>query len=169
MNEDLVESPVRKRATVSAAITTTNAIALANIAVIERFFASYQVDKAGFYALWVDDEPAVITPFVTGDVAVCTSVTRVGWPDVRSFWDPIHDEMSGKFDWTIEDIIVGEDPNKIVTKSTSDIDVVTGPTFGGKHIAYQGRYVQIFTFVDNRIKSFEEYYDTALLNRIYGG
>jgi ketosteroid isomerase-like protein len=148
-------------------IATKSEQARRNIAVILEFFGSYLIDKAHFYSLWVTGEPAVITPFVTSDVAVCGSATRTGWDEVRGFFDPIHDEMHGKFDWTIDEFMVGEDPDVIVTKSGSDIDITTGAVWGNKSLAYQGRYVQIFKFEHGRIKSFEEYYDTAFLNSVY--
>lgn len=157
------------RTTVSAPISTRSATALHNIAVIREFFGSYLVDKPHFYSLWVDQDPSVVTPFVTADVATCSAAVHAGWDAVRAFWDPIHDGMAGKFDWTVEEIIVGEDPDVIVTKATSDIDVTTTAVWGGKSLKYQGRYIQIFKFEGGRIKSFEEYYDTALLNAIYGG
>lgn len=156
-----------QKVTITARVDTRNPTALANLKVIEAFFAAYLVDKAGFYALWVEDGPQVITPFVTDDVAVCTSAVRTGWDEVRTFWDPIHDGMTGKFNWTIDDIMVGEDPDVIVTKASSDIDVQTGAVWGGKPLKYQGRYIQIFKFAEGKIMSFEEYYDTALLNAVY--
>jgi ketosteroid isomerase-like protein len=151
----------------AVATTTTSEQARRNVDVILEFFGSYLIDKPHFYSLWVADEPSVITPFVTEDVAVCGSATRTGWDEVRGFFDPIHDEMHGKFDWTINEFLIGEDPNVIVTKSGSDIDVTTGVVWGNKTLAYKGRYVQIFKFADGRIKSFEEYYDTAFLNAVY--
>ena len=75
--------------------------------------------------------------------------------------------MVGQFDWFIDEIIVGEDPDVIVTKANSAIDVQTGPTWGNRHVQYNGRYVQIFKFRDGKVQSFEEYYDTALLNKAY--
>lgn len=159
----------RDRVKVTAEIATTDETALRNIAVIREFFGSYLIDKAHFYTLWVDEDPSVVTPFVTADVATCSAAVHAGWDAIRKFWDPIHDGMSGKFDWTVEEIIVGENPDVIVTKATSDIDVTTTAIWGGKPLKYQGRYVQMFKFENGRVKSFEEYYDTALLNSIYGG
>ncbi|RUN76542.1 hypothetical protein EJC47_11270 [Sphingomonas sp. TF3] len=157
-----------QRVTVTAPITTRSERARRNIEVIRAFFGSYLVDKPHFYSLWVEDGPKVITPFVTADVATCSAAVHDGWDAIRAFWDPIHDGMTGKFDWTVEEIMVGEDPDVIVTKATSDIDVTTSAVWGGKPLKYQGRYIQIFSFDDGRIKTFEEYYDTALLNSIYG-
>lgn len=77
------------------------------------------------------------------------------------------DDMTGKFDWTIEEIIAGEDPDVIVTKSTSDIDVQGGAIWGNRPVKYQGRYVQIFKFENEKVKSFEEYYDTTLINSVF--
>lgn len=149
------------------AITTQNLRARRNVDIILEFFGSYLIDKAHFYSLWTGDDPSVITPFVTGDVANCSVFSHQGWDAVRRFYDPIHDGMHGKFNWTIEDFIIGEDPDVIVTRSTSDIDVTTDATWGNKPLCYQGRYIQIFRFEDEKIKTFEEYYDTALLNSIY--
>lgn len=157
------------RVKVTAEIETTDETALRNIAVIREFFGSYLVDKPHFYTLWVDENPSVVTPFVTADVATCSAAVHAGWDAIRAFWDPIHDGMSGKFDWTVEEIIVGASPDVIVTKATSDIDVTTTAIWGGKPLKYQGRYIQIFKFENGRIRTFEEYYDTALLNSVYGG
>lgn len=155
--------------TMNCAISTGNPVARKNIDVIETFFSVYLTDKDKFYSLWVDDAPEVVTPFVTDSVAVCQYAAHQGWDAVKAFWDPIHDEMHGRFDWFVDEIIVGEDPDVIVTRSNSIIDVDTGPTWGSRHVSYNGRYVQIFKFRDGKVRSFEEYYDTALLNASYSG
>lgn len=165
---DNVSLRLEQRVTVTASITTKSDQARQNIAIIRTFFGSYLVDKPKFYSLWVDDAPKVVTPFVTADVATCSAAVHDGWDAIRAFWDPIHDGMIGKFDWTVEEIMVGENPDVIVTKASSDIDVKTTAVWGGKSLKYRGRYVQIFTFESGRIKTFEEYYDTALLNSVYG-
>ena len=157
-----------KGVTINCAIDTQNPVARKNIDTIIDFFSVYLKDKPFFYSLWVDDDPEVITPFVTEGVAVCHYASHSGWDAVKAFWDPIHDEMTGRFDWFVDEIIVGENPDVIVTKSNSVIDVQTGPTWGGGHVAYNGRYIQIFKFSEGKVKSFEEYYDTALLNAAYG-
>ena len=159
---------VIKGVTLNTEITAKNATARANIDTIIDFFSVYLKDKAHFYSLWVADEPQVITPFVSDDIAVCAVAVHSGWDAVKAFWDPIHDEMTGTFDWFIDEIIAGEDPNTIVTKSNSYIDVQTGAVWGNKAVKYRGRYVQIFKFEAGKVKSFEEYYDTALLNSVYG-
>lgn len=159
---------VIKGVTLDTEITTSNPVARANIDTIIDFFSVYLKDKAHFYSLWVEDDPQVITPFVSDDIAVCTFAVHAGWDKVKGFWDPIHDEMTGTFDWFIDEIIVGEDPNTIITKSNSNIDVQTGAVWGSKAVKYRGRYVQIFKFMNGKVKSFEEYYDTALLNSVYG-
>ncbi|KAA9164409.1 hypothetical protein FPZ12_007390 [Amycolatopsis acidicola] len=142
---------------------------MSNADVITEFFSLYLKDKERFYRLWVDDAPQVVTPYATADVKNCTVTVHSGWEAVKAFWDPIHDEMHGKFDWYIDEIIPGADPDTIVTRSHSDIDVRTGPYWGGKHLCYEGRYVQIFRFRAGKIASFEEYFDTAQLNAVYGG
>lgn len=151
----------------NAPMNTANPIAKKNMEVISEFFSIYLVDKKRFYSLWVEKDPVVVTPFVSDDVAVLHSARHVGWDAVKGFWDPIHDEMKGKFDWAVEEYIAGENPNFIITKSRSEIDVFAGATWGNKHVKYNGRYVQLFTFENNKVKSFEEYYDTALLNASY--
>lgn len=153
--------------TVNCATTSDDPIAQKNMATILEFFSCYLEDKARFYSLWVDHDPEVITPFATESVAVCHYTRHTGWEAVKSFWDPIHDEMSGQFDWFLEEVIFGADPDVIVTKATSIIDVECGPTWGNRHVAYNGRYIQIFKFENGRIRSFEEYYDTAKLNAAY--
>lgn len=150
-----------------AKVTTTNPTALHNIEVIREFFSLYLKDKARFYSLWVDEQPSVLTPFISDDVAVCKIGVHAGWEAVRNFWDPIFDQMEGTFDWFIDEVIVGEDPNVIITKAHSVIDVQTGDAWGNKAIRYNGRYIQIFRFRDGKVESFEEYYDTALLNAQY--
>jgi ketosteroid isomerase-like protein len=159
---------VIKGVTLNTEITAKNPVARANIETIIDFFSVYLKDKAHFYSLWVADEPQVITPFVSDDIAVCAVAVHSGWQAVKAFWDPIHDEMTGTFDWFIDEIIAGEDPDTIITKSNSYIDVQTGAVWGSKPVKYRGRYVQIFKFEHGKVKSFEEYYDTALLNSVYG-
>jgi ketosteroid isomerase-like protein len=160
---------VVKGVTLLSAASSRNPEAQANIDTIIEFFSLYLKDKQKFYSLWVEDDPSVVTPFVTGDVAVCQTFTHAGWAAVKGFWDPIFDEMTGKFQWFVDEFIPGEDPNVIVTRSHSEIDVRGGKTWGNKAIRYSGRYIQVFRFAGRKVKSFEEYYDTALLNSIYGG
>jgi hypothetical protein len=153
-----------KTVVVNPPIKSSNDTALKNIDTIIEFFSLYLKDKDKFYSLWVKDSPAVITPFVADDVAVCRQVELSGWDAVKTFWDPIFD-MKGKFDWTIDEIIPGEDPDVIVTKARSDIDVDTTEVFGNVHLKYQGKYLQVFHFENGKVKSFEEYYDTNFLNK----
>ena len=160
---------VVKGVTIIKPVETKNPIAKKNADTIVEFFSLYLKDKDKFYSLWVKDNPAVITPFVTNDVAVTRVAMQDGWPAVKGFWDPIFDQFYGKFNWTIDEFIVGENPNVIITLSHSDIDVKTGDFWGNRPLKYIGTYVQIFTFENGKVKSFEEYYDTALLNSQYGG
>jgi hypothetical protein len=157
-----------KGVTLCGPLPTSNPVCRQNLETIIEFFSLYLKDKPRFYSLWVADEPQVITPFVSNDIAVCQVVVHGGWAALKSFWDPIFDEMQGTFDWFIDDFIPGEDPNVVVTRSHSTIDVQAGKTWGNKRISYNGRYVQIFRFVAGKVKSFEEYYDTALLNSKFG-
>jgi len=157
-----------KGATVCAPMNTKSDIAKKNMETIVEYFSLYLKDKQKFYTLWYDDEPAVLTPFTAADVAVCRVAVQAGWDAVKAFWDPIFDEMFGKFDWYIDEFIVGEDPNTIITRSHSDIDVTTGAAWGNKHLKYSATYLQVFKFVGGKVKSFEEYYDTAFLNSQYG-
>lgn len=161
-------SQIIKGVTLNAPIETANPVARANIDTIINFLSVYLKDKEYFYSLWVEDEPQVITPFTSNDIAVCKIAVHSGWDKVKGFWDPIHDEMKGTFEWAVDEIITGEDPNTIVTKSTSNIDVIVGPSWGGpKPVKYQGNYIQIFKFENGKVKSFEEYYDTARLIAVY--
>lgn len=147
--------------------SSSSAVGQQNIETVTTFFSLYLKDKEKFYSLWVDDEPEVITPFDVSSVEIVSSVVHRGWDAVKAFWDPIHDEMDGKFDWVIDDIIVGEDPDTLVVRSRSDIDVHAGQTWGDKHVVYRGNYVQIFHFLNGKIKSFEEYYDTSKIAAAY--
>ncbi|MCE0761972.1 hypothetical protein LWC35_03445 [Pseudonocardia kujensis] len=61
----------------------------------------------------------------------------------------------------ITDILVGEDPNTIVTRAGSRVDVQAGQSWSNEHVAFRGVYVQIFTFEDGDVKCFQEYCDTA--------
>jgi hypothetical protein len=159
---------VIKGVTLNGPVRTRNEVAKRNMDTIVEFFSLYLKDKARFYSLWVAEDPEVVTPFVSDDVAVIQVGVHAGWKAVKAFWDPIFDEMHGRFDWFVDEFIPGEDPDTIVTRSHSTIDVQAGKTWGNKHIAYTGRYVQVFRFVEGKVKSFEEYYDTALLNSKYG-
>ena len=159
---------VIKGVTLLSPMETGNDVCRRNMETIVEFFSLYLKDKEKFYALWCADEPQVITPFTSSDIAVCHIAVQSGWDAVKAFWDPIFDEMHGQFDWFIDEFIAGENPDTIVTRSHSNIDVQTGPTWGDKHVQYNGRYIQVFRFVGGKVKAFEEYYDTALLNAKYG-
>jgi ketosteroid isomerase-like protein len=163
-----MDSKTIKNVTVNASMDTANEDARKNMDVIIEFFSLYLGDTDQFYSLWVEENPAVITPFVTADVAVLHNAVQEGWDAVKSFFNPIFTDMKGTFEWTIDEFMVGENPNTIVTKTRSNIDITAnGPWGNDKKIKYNGIYVQIFKFEHNKIKSFEEYYDTALLNKQY--
>lgn len=157
-----------KGVTLNCPIATEKPVARQNIDTIIEFFSLYLQDKEKFYSLWCDEEPEVVTPFTSNDIAVCTIAVHKGWDAIKKFWDPIFDDFTGTFNWFIDEFIPGEDSNTIVTRSNSQIDVQAGGSWGNKHIKYNGRYVQIFRFRDGKVSSFEEYYDTALLNSQYG-
>lgn len=158
-----------KGVTLNCTMNTKSDVCRRNMETIVEFFSLYLKDKERFYSLWARDGVQVVLPFVSNDIAVCKESVLDGWPAVKSFWDPIFDEMTGRFDWFVDDFLPGEDPNLIITRSHSAIDVFAGRTWGNKTVAYSGRYVQIFRFDgDGKVKVFEEYYDTALLNSKYG-
>jgi hypothetical protein len=146
-----------------------NGVSRRNMQCIVEFYSLFQKDKRGFYSLWCDEDPMVVTPFVAADVAVCQVATRTGWTAIKGFWDPIFDEMQGRFDWFVDEFIPGEDPNTIVVRAHSEVDVMAGETWGKKHVKYNARYLHIFRFEAGKVKSFEGYYDTALLNSKYAG
>lgn len=137
-----------------------------NVDTILKFFSLYLKDREAFYALWDEKEPIVFLPFPAADVAVCQQSALTGWEAVKSFWNPIFD-WTGQFDWTVNEAIVSEDGNTIVTKSNSRINTDTTEAFGCVHLDYVGTYVQIFKFKNGKIKSFEELYDTEFLNSQY--
>jgi hypothetical protein len=124
-----VTTQIIKGVTLNTTITSANELARKNIDTIIEFFSLYLKDKQKFYSLWVENEPQVITPFASA-AEVTTIAVHSGWDAVKGFWDPIYDEMTGTFDWFIDEIIPGEDPSVIVTRSNSVIDVHAGP-FGG--------------------------------------
>lgn len=157
-----------KGVTLYSPMNTKSNICKKNMETIVEFFSLYLKDRQKFYSLWCDDEPEVVTPFTSDDIAVARIAVQAGWDAVKAFWDPIF-ECVGQFDWFIDEFIAGEDPNTIITRSHSAIDMQSGAVFGNKHLKYNGRYVQIFRFIDGKVKSFEEYYDTALLNSQFGG
>ena len=142
-------------------------VGLRNAEVIKLFFSLYLKDKDHFYSLWVRDDPQVLTPFITGRRASRAIAVHQGWMAVKAFWDPIFDEMKGSFDWFIDEMIIGQDPNVIVVKSHSHVDVLAGERWGNKTVRYDGIYVQIFKFRNGLVASFEEYFDTALLGLAY--
>ncbi len=157
-----------KNVTVNASFNSENEVAKKNMDVIIDFFSLYLGDTDKFYSLWVEDNPIVITPFTTDDVAVLHDAVQEGWEAVKGFFNPIFNDMKGTFEWTIDEFMVGENPDTIVTKTRSHIDITANGAWGeNKKIKYNGIYVQIFKFENNKIKSFEEYYDTALLNKQY--
>jgi len=157
-------SEVIKGVNIINPISTNSPVAKANADVIIEFFSSYVKKNEGFYSLWVEENPIIITPFVMVNRDSLSVNWRSGWEEVKKFFGRIIFEWEGVFDWTIHEFIVGEDPNTIITKATSKIDMDVG---GGKRVAYNGVYIQIFKFIDNKVKSFEEYYDTELLRKSY--
>jgi ketosteroid isomerase-like protein len=157
-----------KGVTIIKPAQTANPTAQANVETIIEYFSLYLGDLDKFYSLWVKDEPAVYTPMVGKEVATASVKEHIGWEAVKAFYDPIFKDMKGTFLWTIDEFIIGEDPNVIVTKSHSQIDLTAGGVYGNKKLKYNGIYVQIFTFENGKVKSFEEYFDTALLNSQYG-
>lgn len=154
--------------TLLSPIKAANLRARANMRTIVTFFSLYLKDKQRFYDLWTRDGAEIVTPFVTADVATCRVAVHAGWDAVCAFWDPIFDHMSGTFTWFVDEMIAGEDPDVIVVKSHSQVDVFAGAPWGNKPVSYPGRYVQIFKFVDGKVRYFEEYYDTRLLGDAYG-
>jgi len=145
-----------------------NAIGLRNVETVKVFFSLYLKDKPKFYSLWVENDPQVLTPYTAGGRRASRAVpVHAGWPAVKAFWDPIFDEMKGTFEWFIDEIIVGEDPNVIVVKSHNRVDVQGGAYWGNKAISYSGIYVQILKFRDGKVASFEEYFDTYLLGNAF--
>lgn len=60
-----------------------------------RLFSLYLGDTDKFYSLWVEDNPAVITPFTTDDVAVLHNSVQEGWDAVKGFFNPIFNDMKG--------------------------------------------------------------------------
>jgi len=130
-----------------------------NLRAVERFFQLFQRDRAGFLALWSDD-PVVEIPFAPPGLPRTYRTTT----EFLNFWDPIFQSFRGKFDWTVVELIVAEDPDTIVALTKSDVDVVTpmGP------LKYQGEYIQIFRFKDGKVREFREYIDSAAMSKIYG-
>jgi len=167
-------------------IQTSNLIAKTNADIIVEFFSLYLKDKDTFYSLWLqEDTSKIVTPFAAAHVVermraesraagkegLLSSVELVytGWDAIRKFYDPIF-AREGSFEWTIDEFIVGEDPNIIVTRSKSVVDNKVPWTDGTiKHVKYKGTYIQIFTFKDGQVTSFTEYFDTAMLNKLYFG
>lgn len=163
-----MSSRVIKNVSINDPMSNSNEEAQKNMTVIIDFFSLYLGDTDEFYSLWVEDNPTVITPFTTQDVAVLHQSMLEGWDAVKSFFNPIFTDMKGTFEWTIDEFIISGDANTIVTKTRSNIDILAnGPWGVDKKIKYNGVYVQIFKFENNKIKSFEEYYDTAMLNKQY--
>jgi ketosteroid isomerase-like protein len=150
-------------------IGTTSTTARANMETILEFFSLYLGDKERFYSLWDTGSAEIVTPFVTTDIATCQMAVHTGWDAVRAFWDPIFDQMTGTFRWFVDEMIPAEDPDVIIVRSHSKVDVIAGETWGNKAVSYDGRYVQIFRFANGKVRSFEEYYDTKVLGAAYGG
>jgi ketosteroid isomerase-like protein len=137
---------------------TTNEAGRSNTDTIRLFFARFQRDKSGFLDLWAEN-PVVNLPFVPPGLPTRYATES----EFRGFWDPIF-QFRGKFDWTIDELIVSENREVIVALTRSDVDVVTpnGP------LRYRGEYIQVFRFAHGKIKEFTEYIDTAKMNEIYG-
>ena len=159
---------VVKGVTLCTPLHTASDTARRNMDTIITFFSLYLRNKEEFYALWTRDHARVVTPFVVTDVITCTAAVHEGWEAVCRFWDPIFDHMRGTFQWFVDEMIAGEDPNVIIVTSHSHVNVFASEVWGNKQVSYNGRYVQIFKFMDGKIRYFEEYYDTRVLGDAYG-
>lgn len=130
----------------------------ANIRSVRSFYQYFIRDRDRFMGLWAKS-PEVEIPFPPPGIPRFYKTPA----EFAAFWDPIF-EYSGKFDWKVVEMIVGEDPDQIVTVAESDVDALT--SLGPRR--YQGSYLHIFSFRDGKIASFREYVDTAFMARVYG-
>jgi len=122
-----------------------------NVKTVQRFFEYFQRDRERFFALWAPN-PTVELPFAPPGLAKRYATAS----EFAAFWDPIFLSFKGKFDWIPMEMIVGENPDKIVTVMKSDIDLQT-PSGPLKH---QGDYIQVFTLTEGKIVRFVEYVDS---------
>jgi ketosteroid isomerase-like protein len=130
----------------------------ANLDSVKKFYQYFIRDKDRFMALW-SDAPEVQIPFAPPGVPASYKSRE----EFDSFWTPIF-EYKGRFEWTIVELIVGENADEIVAVTESDVDAAT-PV--GRR-TYQAKYLQIFTFEKGRIRLFREYVDTAFMVKVYG-
>jgi ketosteroid isomerase-like protein len=132
--------------------------ATANVQTVQRFYQYFIRDKPRFMALWAAN-PVVEIPFAPPGIPESYATREL----FAAFWDPIF-QYTGKFEWQIVELIVGENPDEIVAVTQSDVDAQTplGPR------RYQAKYLQIFRFEQGRIRLFREYVDTARMIEIYG-
>lgn len=158
-----------KGVVVKSPMITNNPIAKKNMETVIEFYSLYakgEAERDHFYSLWVDEngEPEVVTPFISSDIDSCQVAVQRGWDAVRTFFDGCI-LTEGTFDWTIDEFIPGEDPNIIITRSHSKVDITTPESYaaGAINLKYIGTYIQVFRFIDGKVNSFEEYYDTAML------
>ncbi len=128
-----------------------------NCAVIGKFQSSFMRDLEGFRSLWVES-PVIRIPFAPPGMKTLFE----GASGFDEFWLPIFG-MEGRFDWTTERLIVGDDPSTIVVTARSDVDV----SAAGNPIKYAGKYIQVFDFIDGKISSFTEYIDSFAMGKTY--
>lgn len=77
-----MSSQVIKGVTVHASTESSNPVARKNIDTIIEFLSLYCKDKEAFYALWVEEDPQVVTPFATA-AEITTVAVRSGWDEVK--------------------------------------------------------------------------------------
>jgi ketosteroid isomerase-like protein len=126
---------------------------------IDLFFQYFMRDWSAFRALWTE-APRVEIPFAPAGMPREYRTDR----EFDGFWKPIFESFSGKFDWTIVELIHGEDPDVIVALTKSDVDVA----IPSGSVRYQADYIQVFRFQRGKIAVFREYVDSAFMNKVYG-
>jgi ketosteroid isomerase-like protein len=130
-----------------------------NVATLKRFYDRFRrLDKEGFLEVWAE-QPVVEIPFTPPGIPQSYRTPEA----FKAFWDPIF-QYRGKFDWTIDELIVGDDPDVVVALTRSDVDVVTP----GGPIQFRGKYVHLFRFHNGKVKEWREYLDTAFVCKVYG-
>jgi ketosteroid isomerase-like protein len=129
-----------------------------NLATLHLFFERFQRDREGFLALWADD-CVVQVPFAPPGVPRLYATRS----EFLAFWDPVF-QFRGKFERTIDEIIVGEDSNSIAVRTRSDVDV----EIAGRRLKYAAEYIHLFRFELGKVKEYWEYVDTASMSKVYG-
>ncbi|SHN58532.1 hypothetical protein [Desulfitobacterium chlororespirans] len=138
--------------TINCNTLTNEQIRQKNMGSILKFYQHFRTNPEEFNKLWTDD-CLLLFPMGLDE----TEVKLQGIKNLGHIFNDIN-SLIGKYDWIIQEIICGEDPNVFVLRVYSDIDVDVDPSKSSRfrRMAYKGTYIHIFKFENFKIKEWIE-------------